>query len=64
MSFVMMAAGIGGMAYLIANGYLVLGIASVLFGVFLFALGFTLATMAENAPTRTQQRQARPKLKL
>ncbi len=63
MSFVMLAAGIAAMALLIANGRLLFGLACLLFGVFFFALGLTVATMADNTPTKAE-RQARPKLKL
>lgn len=63
MSYVMLAAGIGSMAFLIANGSFIAGVLALLVGVFVFALGLTVATMVQNAPTRPT-RQQKPKLKL
>lgn len=63
MSYVVLAGGMGAMAFLIANGRLLFGLASLLLGVFFFALGLTVATMADSATARPQQ-QKRPKLKL
>jgi hypothetical protein len=63
MSYVILTLGIVGMAFLIANGRFLLGGLGLLIGVFFFALGLTVATMADNTPTRAQQRQ-RPKLKI
>ena len=63
MSYVVLVGGIAGMAFLIANGYFLLGIVVLLAGVFFFALGLTLATMAHNTPVRAP-RKTREKLKL
>ena len=64
MSYVVLAGGIGGMAFLIANGRFILGVVGLLLGFFFFSLGLTLATIAENLPNRPQPRRSRPKLKL
>ncbi len=63
MSYVVLALGIGAMAFLIATGYFIFGVLALLGGVFFFALGLTIATMAQNTAARTA-RQVRNKLKL
>ena len=63
MSYVVLAVGIASMAFLIANGRFLVGVLALLAGVFFFALGLTVATMAQNAPSRTTREQ-RAKLKL
>lgn len=63
MSYVILAGGIVAMSFLIANGHVLFGLAGLLIGIFFFALGLTVATMADGATARPQQRK-RPKLKL
>lgn len=63
MSYVILGGGIAAMSFLIANGRILLGLAALLIGIFFFALGLTVATMAESATAKPQQ-QKRPKLKL
>ena len=63
MAYVLLVLGIVGMAYLIANGWFLLGVVTMIIAVFLFALGLTVAMMADNATTRPQPK-TRPKLKL
>lgn len=65
MSYVVLAMGIGSMAFLIANGNFIVGVLSLLGGVFFFALGLTIATMAQNQQqARRPASNTRPKLKL
>lgn len=63
MSYVILVVGIGVMAYLISQGYFFPGVGALIGGTFLFSLGLTISTMAENTPIKTQ-RTPRPKLKL
>ena len=63
MSYVILAVGIGLMAYLISQGYFFVGIGALIGGTFLFSLGLAVAFLAENAQVKARK-TTRPKLNL